>query len=275
MPLKFYKPTTPGRRGTSVVSENLSRKEPEKSLLRSSRSQAGRNSQGKITVRHRGGGVARAYRLVDFRRDKFNVPGRVMAFEYDPNRSANLALINYADGEKRYILAPQDLKVGDTVLASQEKIEVKPGNVLRLQYIPTGILVHNVELSPGRGGALARSAGNAAIVMALEDSFVLLKLPSGEIRRFPKECLATVGQLGNIDWGNVRWGKAGRMRHRGFRPTVRGKAMNPVDHPHGGGEGHNPIGMKFQKTKWGRPARGVKTRQPNKSSTSFIAKRRK
>lgn len=275
MALKVYRPTTPGRRGTSVVVNVLSRKQPEKSLLLNRAAKAGRNAQGKITVRHRGGGDPRAYRLVDFLRNKLNVPGLVAALEYDPNRSANLALVHYTDGEKRYILAPDGLKVGDTVVSSREKIDVKPGNVLPLQYIPTGIMVHNIELTPGRGGSLVRSAGVAAMVMAIEDQFVLLKLPSGEIRRFDKNCAATVGQVGNIDWGNVRWGKAGRMRRRGIRPTVRGKAMNPVDHPHGGGEGHNPIGMVHPKTKWGRPAEGVKTRNPNKPSSQFIVKRRK
>jgi len=274
MSVKFYHPTTPGRRHAGVLVRDLTHKEPEKHLTFGKRSQAGRNAQGKITVRHRGGGVKRLLRQVDFKRQKFDVPAKVAAIEYDPNRTANLALLVYRDGEKCYIISPSNLTVGQEVMSSLKQIEIKVGNRLPLQYVPSGLQVHDIELVPGHGGILARTAGSYAIVMAIEESQARLKLPSGEIRVVPAACQATIGQVGNIDHSNVRLGTAGRRRRLGFRPSVRGKAMNPVDHPHGGGEGHNPIGLKHPKTPWGKPALGVPTRRRIKSSNRFIINRR-
>lgn len=274
MGLKIYKPTSPGRRGmTALDTSGLSKKEPERSLLVPLKKKAGRNNQGKITVRHRGGGAKRMYRLIDFKRDKQGIPGKVTAIEYDPNRSAHIALICYVDGEKRYILAPQGLEVGDVVMAG-EGAEIKPGNALPLKSIPVGTLVHNLELQPGQGGKLVRSAGSSAQVVAREERYVLVRLPSGEIRRILGECLATIGQVSNPDHNNVDLGKAGRKRWLGIRPTVRGSAMTPRDHPHGGGEGRAPIGLPYPKTPWGKPARGVKTRR-KKPFDWLIVQRRK
>ncbi len=274
MGLKIYKPTSPGRRGmTTLDTSGLSKKEPERSLLVPLKKKAGRNNQGRITVRHRGGGAKRMYRLIDFKRDKQGIPGKVAAIEYDPNRSAHIALIHYVDGEKRYILAPQGLEVGDVVMAG-EGAEIKPGNALPLKSIPVGTLVHNLELQPGRGGKLVRSAGSSAQVVAREERYVLVRLPSGEIRRILGECLATIGQVSNPDHNNVDLGKAGRKRWLGIRPTVRGSAMTPRDHPHGGGEGRAPIGLPYPKTPWGKPARGVKTRR-KKPFDWLIVQRRK
>ena len=273
MGIKIYKPTSPGRRGMSVSTfEEITRTEPERSLLEPLKKSAGRNSRGKITVRHRGGGHKRMYRVIDFRRDKIGVPGRVDSIEYDPNRTARIALVTYADGEKRYILAPQDLKVGDTVMSGPDA-EIRPGNALPLANIPLGTMVHNVELYPGRGGQLARSAGTAAQLLAKEGDYAQLRLPSGEVRRVHLRCMATVGQVGNIDHVNISLGKAGRKRWLGWRPTVRGSAMTPRDHPHGGGEGRSPIGMPGPKSPWGKPTLGYKTRR-NKKTDKFIVRRR-
>jgi len=271
--LKVYRPTSPGRRGMSGSTfEEITKGKPEKSLLSSLKKKAGRNNQGRITVRHRGGGAKRKLRLLDFRRDKFGVPGRVAAIEYDPNRSANIALIYYADGEKRYILAPSELSVGN-VIKSGGDAEVKPGNTLPLRLIPTGTLIHNIEMQKGKGGQLVRSAGAAAQLMVKEGEYALVRLPSSEVRRIPTYCLATIGQVGNIDHQNINLGKAGRKRHLGWRPAVRGSAMNPCDHPHGGGEGRSPIGLPGPKTPWGKPALGYRTRKP-KASDKMIVKRR-
>ena len=273
MALKAYRPTSPGRRGmTSPTFEEITKSKPEKSLLLPLKKRAGRNNQGRITVRHRGGGAKRSLRIIDFKRAKPGVPGRVAAIEYDPNRSARLALIHYADGDKRYILAPVGLGVGDTIKAGKDA-EFKPGNALPLGLMPSGTLVHNIELQPGRGGQIARSAGGAAQLMAKEGNYVLVRLPSGEMRRIRGECMATIGQIGNVDHQNIKLGKAGRKRWMGFRPTVRGSAMTPRDHPHGGGEGRSPIGMPGPKTPWGKPALGYKTRKP-KASDKLIVKRR-
>ena len=274
MPLKKYNPTSPGRRGMSGYTfEEITKDKPEKSLLLPLKKRAGRNNRGKITVRHRGGGAKRRLRIIDFKRDKIDVPGRVAAIEYDPNRSARIALIFYADGEKRYILAPVGLNVGDTIL-SGSKAEIKPGNAMQLTQIPTGTQIHNIELQKGRGGKIVRSAGGSAQLMIKEGEFVLIRLPSGEIRRVRSECLATIGQIGNVEHQNINLGKAGRSRHLGRRPTVRGSAMSPRDHPHGGGEGRSPVGMPGPKTPWGKPAMGYKTRKP-KASDRMIVKRRK
>ena len=276
MPIKVYKPTTPARRKTSVlINKNLSKVRPKKSLVVIKKKRAGRNNQGRITVRHQGGGVKRFIRLVDFKQDKFDVPAKVETLEYDPNRNANIALLVYADGARRYILAPEKLKVGDKVISSQKKVPVKPGNRSILKNIPTGTVVYNIEMSPGKGGQLARSAGNSATLMALADGKAQLKLPSGEIRIVSEKCAATIGSPSNPEFRNIRWGKAGRKRHLGIRPTVRGKVMNPVDHPHGGGEGSNPIGLKSPKTYKGKKAYGIKTRKKNNPSNKFIIKRRK
>ncbi|MCS7221651.1 MAG: 50S ribosomal protein L2 [Anaerolineae bacterium] len=273
MGIRIYKPTSPGRRGMSVSTfEEITRTEPERSLLEPLKKSAGRNFRGKITVRHRGGGNKRMYRIIDFRRDKIGVPGRVESIEYDPNRTARIALIAYADGEKRYILAPQDLKVGDTVMSGPDA-EIRPGNALPLANIPLGTMVHNVELYPGRGGQLARSAGAAAQLLAKEGDYAQLRLPSGEVRRVHLRCMATIGQVGNIDHANISLGKAGRKRWLGWRPTVRGSAMTPRDHPHGGGEGRSPIGMPGPKSPWGKPTLGYKTRR-NKKTDKFIVRRR-
>ena len=275
MPLKVPKPKTPGTRDAALPSfEGITRKKPEKSLLRPLSKAAGRNNRGKITTRHRGGGSKRMYRLIDFKRDKLGVPGKVASIEYDPNRSARIALINYADGEKRYILAPVGLEVG-TRIESGPRAEIKPGNTLPLRHIPAGTLVHNLELTPGRGGQVVRSAGVAAQVLSREDPYVLIRLPSGEVRRVLVNCQATVGQVGNIDHKNVKLGKAGKTRYQGRRPQVRGVAMNPNDHPHGGGEGRSPIGLPGPKTPWGKPALGYKTRSKKKSSSKFIVRRGK
>ena len=273
MAIKVFRPTSPGRRGmTSLVGEEITKQRPEKSLISPQRKRAGRNVQGRITVRHRGGGAKRNLRIIDFKRDKLGVPGRVAAIEYDPNRSANIALIYYEDGEKRYILAPVGLNVDD-VIKTGDDADLKAGNVLPMKFMPTGTMVHNIEMEKGRGGRIARSAGNAAQLMAKEGDYVLLRLPSGEMRRVRGECLATVGQVGNLDHQNVKLGKAGRSRLKGWRPQVRGTAMTPRDHPHGGGEGRSPVGMPGPKTPWGKPALGYKTRRP-KASDKFIVKRR-
>ncbi|HEX78774.1 MAG TPA: 50S ribosomal protein L2 [Dehalococcoidia bacterium] len=273
MALKAYRPTSPGRRGmTGSTFEEITRKKPEKSLLAPRKNSAGRNSQGKITVRHRGGGVKRRLRIIDFKRDKIGVPGRVAAIEYDPNRSAYLALIHYADGDKRYILAPLGLGVDDTIKAGEDA-ELKPGNTMPLKTMPGGTLIHNIEMVRGKGGQLVRSAGAAAQLMAKEGDYVLVRLPSGEMRRFRSDCTATIGQVGNAEHQNIKLGKAGRKRLMGWRPTVRGSAMTPRDHPHGGGEGRSPVGMPGPKTPWGKPAMGYKTRKP-KASDRLIVKRR-
>jgi len=271
--LKVYRPTSPGRRGMSGSTfDEITKVEPEKSLLLPLKRKAGRNMQGKITVRHRGGGAKRRLRIIDFKRDKFGVPGRVAAIEYDPNRSANIALIYYVDGEKRYILAPSELSVGD-IIKSGDGAEIKAGNTLPLKSIPSGTLIHNIELQKGRGGQLVRGAGAAAQLMVKEGEYALVRLPSGEVRRIRTDCLATIGQVGNIDHQSINLGKAGRKRWMGWRPSVRGSAMSPRDHPHGGGEGRSPIGMPGPKTPWGKPALGYRTRKP-KASDKMIVKRR-
>ena len=274
MALKVYRPTSPGRRGMSGSTfEEITKDRPEKSLLVPLKKRGGRSNQGKITVRHRGGGVKRQLRIIDFKRDKAGVPGRVAAIEYDPNRSARIALIYYADGEKRYILAPVGLNIGDTIM-SGSGAEVKPGNALPLKLIPTGSLIHNIELEKGKGGQLVRSAGTAAQLMVKEGEYALVRLASGEMRRIRGDCLATIGQVGNVDHQNIELGKAGRKRLLGWRPTVRGSAMTPRDHPHGGGEGRSPIGLAGPKTPWGKPALGYRTRKP-KASDKLIVKRRR
>ncbi|NOX60400.1 MAG: 50S ribosomal protein L2 [Chloroflexi bacterium] len=273
MGIKIYKPTSPGRRGMSVSTfEEITRTKPEKSLLRPLKKKAGRNNQGRLTVRHRGGGHKRRYRLIDFKRDKIGVPARVASIEYDPNRTARIALLVYADGEKRYILAPLGLKVGD-VVSSGPDAEIRPGNALPLVNMPLGTLVHNIELQPGRGGQIARSAGTYAQLMAKEGGYAQLRLPSGEARRVPLACMATVGQVGNTDHQNINLGKAGRKRWLGRRPEVRGSAMDPASHPHGGGEGRSPVGMPGPKTPWGKPALGYRTRR-NKRTDQYIVRRR-
>ncbi len=273
MALKTYRPTSPGRRGMSGATfDEITRDKPEKSLLRPLKKKGGRNTQGRVTVRHRGGGSKQRLRLIDFKRDKFGIPGKVAAIEYDPNRSARIALIHYADGEKRYILAPLELNVGDSVMSGSDA-EVKPGNALPLSQIPTGTPIHNIEMQRGRGGQLARGAGVAAQLMVKEGDYALVRLPSTEMRRIRIDCLATIGQLGNVDHQNIKLGKAGRTRWLGWRPTVRGSAMSPRDHPHGGGEGRSPIGMPGPKTPWGKPALGYRTRKP-KASDKLIVKRR-
>ncbi len=274
MAIKFYKPTTPGRRNMSVTDySELSKGGPEKSLLAPLNKNAGRNSYGRITVRHRGGGHRRKYRIIDFKRNKVDMPATVLTLEYDPNRSAHIALVQYEDGEKRYIVAPQGLKVGDTVV-SGAGADIKPGNALPLSAIPTGTFIHNVEIYPGKGAQLARSAGVMAQLMGKENNMALVRLPSGEMRYVPLNCMATVGQVGNVDHENVKVGKAGRKRHMGWRPTVRGSVMNPCDHPHGGGEGKSPIGRPGPVTPWGKPALGYKTRKHHNRSDKFIVKRR-
>lgn len=273
MAIKVYKPTSPGRRGMSVSTfEEITRSKPEKSLLRPIRQRAGRNNQGRVTVRHRGGGHKRQYRMIDFQRNKYGIPARVTSIEYDPNRSARIALLTYADGEKRYILAPVGLKVGNQLMSGAES-EIRVGNALPLRNIPLGTVVHNVELQPGRGGQMARSAGTGAQVLAKEGDYAQLRLPSGEVRRVLMTCLATIGQVGNTDHGNLKMGKAGRRRWLGWRPTVRGTAMDPNSHPHGGGEGRSPVGMPGPKTPWGKPALGYKTRR-NKRTDKYIVRRR-
>ena len=273
MSIKVYNPTTNARRGMSVTDySGLSKVAPEKSLLRPLKKNSGRNNYGRITVRHHGGGNRRKYRVIDFKRTKFDVEATVKTLEYDPNRSAHIALIEYADGVKSYILAPVGLKVGDKIEAGPNA-DIKPGNALPLTNIPVGTFIHNVELYPGKGGQLARAAGNAAQLMAKEGVYALLRLPSGELRNVPVECMATIGQVGNTDHENVKIGKAGRTRHLGIRPTVRGSVMNPNDHPHGGGEGKSPIGRPGPVTPWGKPALGYKTRKKKKQSDKLIVKR--
>ena len=273
MPIRVYKPTSPARRFMSVLTyEEITKKTPEKSLLQPKKKNAGRNNQGKISVRHQGGGEKQKYRLIDFKRNKLEVPAKVAGIEYDPNRSAFIALLHYLDGEKRYILAPLGLNVGDTIVSS-EAADIKPGNSLQLANIPTGTLVHNIELRPGAGGQIARSAGTYAQLMAKEGTFATLRMPSGEMRKVPIIARATIGTVGNTDHENVRIGKAGRKRHMGIRPTVRGVVMNPVDHPHGGGEGKSPIGLPSPVTPWGKPALGYKTRKHKKYSNRLIIKR--
>ncbi|MBU0619789.1 50S ribosomal protein L2 [Patescibacteria group bacterium] len=273
--IKKVKPTTPGRRQASFEDfSDITRKKPEKRLIVIQKKRGGRNAQGKITVRHRGGGAKRYIRMIDFKRDKFDIPAKVASIEYDPNRGARIALLNYADGEKRYIIAPTDLKVGEEVISSQKQIEIKNGNAMPIQYIPAGVRVYNVELEPGKGALIARGAGNAVYVMGVEGKFAQIKMPSREIRLIKKECLCTIGQVSNSDKKLIKLGSAGRKRHLGIRPTVRGTAMNPVDHPHGGGEGKQSIGLKHPKTKWGKPALGVKTRNKKKHSSKMIIKRR-
>ena len=274
MTIKIYNPTTNARRNMSVTDyTELSKNGPERSLLAPLNKNSGRNSYGRITVRHRGGGNRKKYRIIDFKRDKFDMGAQVLSIEYDPNRSAHIALLQYEDGEKRYILAPAGLKAGDTVEAGANA-DIKPGNALPLANIPTGTFIHNVELYPGRGGQLARAAGNAAQLMAKEGAYALLRLPSGELRNVSVNCMATIGQVGNVDHENVKIGKAGRKRHMGWRPTVRGSVMNPNDHPHGGGEGKSPIGRPGPVTPWGKPALGYKTRAKKNRSDKMIVKRR-
>jgi len=273
MAVKKYKPMTPGQRGMTGYSfEEITKSTPERSLIAPKRRSGGRNTYGRITVRHHGGGARRSLRLVDFRREKRDVPARVAAIEYDPNRTARLALLHYNDGEKRYILAPVGLKVGDTVISSSQA-EIRPGNCLPISNIPVGSLVHNVEVKEGKGGQLVRSAGAAAQLLAKEGDYAQIRMPSGEVRLIRQNCLATVGQVGNLDHSNVKLGKAGRKRHMGIRPTVRGSAMSPRDHPHGGGEGRQPIGKPGPRTPWGKPALGYKTRR-NKQTDKFIVRRR-
>lgn len=273
MAIKTYRPTSPGRRGMTVSTfEEITRTEPERSLLRPLRKRSGRNAYGRITVRHRGGGHKRQYRLIDFNRDKVGISARVGSIEYDPNRSARIALLTYADGEKRYIIAPLGLQVGDAVM-SGEDAEIRVGNALPLERIPLGTLVHNIELYPGRGGQMVRSAGTSAQVLAKEGEYVTLRLPSAEMRLVRKECMATVGEVGNVDHGNIKLGKAGRKRWLGRRPAVRGSAMSPRDHPHGGGEGRSPIGMSSPKSPWGKKTLGKKTRR-NKATDKYIVRRR-
>lgn len=274
MAIKKYSPTSPARRFMTVSTfEEITKKEPEKSLLRPLKKKGGRNVYGRITVRHRGGGAKHKYRVIDFKRDKDGIKAKVAAIEYDPNRTANIALLHYVDGEKRYILAPVDLKEGD-VVESGEHADIKPGNALPLANIPLGTMIHNIELKPGKGGQLVRAAGTSAQLMAKEGDYAQIKLPSGEVRMIRINCKASIGQLSNIENENISIGKAGRKRWMGIRPTVRGSAMNPVDHPHGGGEGKAPIGRPGPTTPWGKPTLGLKTRKKNKKSDKYIVKRR-
>ena len=273
MAIRNYKPTTPGRRKMStLINEEITTNTPEKSLVVTMRKNGGRNNQGKITVRHQGGRAKRKYRIIDFKRNKLNVPGSVASIEYDPNRTANIALVNYADGEKRYIIAPKGLVVGQTIEAG-ENVDIKVGNALPIANIPVGTMIHNIELRPGKGGELARSAGSSAQILGREGNYVMIRLSSGEQRKVLGTCMATVGEVGNEDSSLVKVGKAGRTRHMGIRPTVRGSVMNPNDHPHGGGEGRAPVGRKAPMTPWGKPALGLKTRK-KKQSDKFIVRRR-
>jgi len=273
MPVKKYKPVTPGTRGmTGYTFDEITKSKPERALLVPLRKKGGRNVHGRITVRHRGGGHRRFIRLVDFKRDKLNIPAKVAAIEYDPNRTARLALLHYADGEKRYIVAPVDLKVGDTVV-SGPNVEIRSGNALPISSIPVGTLMHNIEIAVGRGGQMVRSAGGVAQLLAKEGDFAQIRMPSGEVRLIHQTCYATIGQIGNLDHGNIKYGKAGRKRHLGIRPTVRGSAMSPRDHPHGGGEGRQPIGLPGPKSPWGKPTLGYKTRR-NKKTNQYIVRRR-
>jgi large subunit ribosomal protein L2 len=274
MGIKKVQPNTPGRRHATFDDfADITVKKPFKSLVKPKKKSGGRNFQGKITIRHRGGGAKQALRIIDFKRDKFDIPAKVATIEYDPNRGARIALLNYSDGAKRYIIAPIDLKVGDEIISSQKNIDIKTGNALPVQFIPAGVAIFNLEMEPGQGAKIARGAGNVAYVMGTEGRFSQIKMPSGEIRKVKKECLCTVGQASNPEKKNISLGKAGRRRHLGWRPTVRGTAMNPIDHPHGGGEGKQPIGLRHPKTKWGKNAFGVKTRRKS-SSDKLIIKRR-
>jgi large subunit ribosomal protein L2 len=276
MSIKKYKPTTAGRRFASVdACDDVTSRKPEKRLVTVLKKKSGRNAQGKITVRHQGGGVKKFYREVDFKQDKYEIPAVVKTIEYDPNRNSRIALLAYRDGEKRYIIAPVGMKVGQTVLSSKKNAPIEIGNRLPLEKLPMGTMVYGVELIPGRGAKLARSAGAMVQFMAMEGNTAQLKLPSGEVRLVPKTSMASIGQVGNLDYMHIRLGKAGRKRHMGIRPSVTGKAMNPVDHPHGGGEGHNPIGLRAPKTKWGKKAMGVKTRLPKSKSNKLIVQRRR
>ena len=273
MAVKKYKPTTPSRRGmTGYTFDEITKSKPERSLVKPNRKTGGRNVYGRITVRHHGGGQKRKTRLVDFKRDKHNIPARVAAVEYDPNRSARLALLHYADGEKRYILAPLDIRVGDNLMSGPD-VDIRPGNSLPIANIPTGTMIHNIEMKEGRGGQMVRAAGGSAQLMAKEGEYAQIRLPSGEIRLVLQVCYATIGQIGNLDHGNIKLGKAGRKRNMGIRPTVRGSAMSPRDHPHGGGEGRSPIGMPSPKSPWGQKTLGYKTRR-NKTTNKYIVRRR-
>ena len=274
MPIKVYKPTTNGRRNmSSLTYEEITRNKPEKRLTTRSNKSGGRNNQGKITVRHVGGGNKRKYRLIDFKRNKDNIPAKVASIEYDPNRSSNIALLHYADGEKRYIIAAKGLLVGALVM-SGEKVDIKTGNSLPIKNIPVGTTIHNIEMRPGKGGQISRSAGSSAQILGREEKYILIRLQSGEVRKILSTCRATIGEVGNEEWELVNIGKAGRKRHMGIKPTVRGSAMNPNDHPHGGGEGRAPVGRKSPMTPWGKKARGLKTRKKNKSSNALIVRRR-
>lgn len=274
MPIKKTKPTTPSRRQMSfLVSDEITKSTPEKSLVGEKKKRNGHNNVGRITVRHRGGGAQRKYRIIDFKRNKFDVTGKVAAIEYDPNRSANIALINYRDGEKRYIIAPKGLKVGD-IIESGENVDVKVGNAMPIMNIPVGTVIHNIEMRPGKGAQIARSAGSSAQILGREEKYVLIRLRSGETRKILGTCMATIGEVGNTDYALVNLGKAGRTRHMGIRPTVRGSVMNPNDHPHGGGEGKCPVGRDAPRTPWGKRALGVKTRHAKKASTRLIVRRR-
>lgn len=275
MAIQIYRPTTPGRRQTSVNKPAVTKKEPEKSLIMIKKQHSGRNNQGKITVFHQGGGAKRYVRMVDFNRNRYDMPATVAAIEYDPGRGALIALLEYEDKEKRYILAPDGLKVGDTVISSLKKVPVRIGNRMTLENIPVGEMIHDIELNPGTGGKIVRGAGMSAAFLAIEGDYAQIKLPSSEIRMIPKTCSATIGAIGNAEHGLVRVGSAGRQRHKGIRPTVRGKAKNPVDHPHGGGEGNCPIGLTGPRTPWGKKALGVKTRKKKKASSRLIIQRRK
>ncbi len=275
MPVNKTKPTTPSRRQMSfLVNNEITKSTPLKSLVGKKRKRNGRNNLGRITVRHRGGGVQRKYRIIDFKRNKFDVTGKVAAIEYDPNRSANIALINYKDGEKRYIIAPKGLKVND-IIVSGENVDVKVGNAMPIKNIPVGTVIHNIEMRPGKGAQIARSAGASAQILGREEKYVLIRLRSGETRKILGTCMATIGEVGNTDYSLVNLGKAGRTRYMGIRPTVRGSVMNPNDHPHGGGEGRSPIGRKQPMTPWGKPALGLKTRRNKKASTKLIVSRKK
>ena len=274
MAIRHFNPVTPGQRKKStLVNEELTKTAPEKSLLKAKNKKSGRNNQGRITVRHQGGGAKQKYRVIDFKRNKHDIEGTVASIEYDPNRSANIALINYADGEKRYIIAPKGLKVGMKIV-SGENVDIKVGNALPIMNIPVGTVIHNIEMRPGKGAQIARSAGQSAQILGREERYVLVRLSSGETRKILGTCMATIGEVGNEDYSLVRLGKAGRTRHMGIRPTVRGSVMNPNDHPHGGGEGRAPVGRKQPMTPWGKPALGYKTRKNKKSSTKLIVTRR-
>lgn len=276
MPIRVYKPTTPARRRTSVDTfSDITKKRPERKLIKIKKKTGGRNAHGRITVRHRGGGAKQFYRLIDYKRNRFDVPATVEAIEYDPNRRARIALIKYEDGPKQYMIAPVDLKIGNVVMSSKTRIEVQPGNRMPLSELPLGSTIYNLELTPGKGAQIVRTAGSLAKLMAVEGDYATVKLPSGEVRLIAKNAMATLGQVSNPDAMHIRIGKAGRKRHMGIRPTVRGKAMNPVDHPHGGGEGNAPIGLKAPKTPWGKKALGVLTRKKKKYSNKFIVRSRK